>query len=146
MTILDTIRQALPDAPHPARTLAPLTLAFVGDTVYDLYVRTMLCGTLDAPPQKMHLAASGLVCAAAQAQAAARLLPLLTEDETAVFKRGRNAHCGTVPKNARVADYHAATGLEALVGYLFLSGNDARLNELMELALKGKDPHGTEER
>ncbi len=138
MSIRDTIQQALPDAARNVRLLAPLTLAFVGDTVYDLYVRTRLCGSIDAPPHTMHALSSGYVCAAGQARAAFRLLPTLTADELAVYKRGRNAHCGTVPKNARVADYHAATGLEALVGYLYLSNQDERLNEIMRIALEGE--------
>ena len=72
---------------------------------------------------------------AAQAEALRRILPLLSEEECAVFKRGRNAHMGTIPKHAQIADYRAATGLEALFGYLYLSGADARLAELMRMAL-----------
>ena len=119
------------------RQLAPLTLAYVGDTVYDLYVRTRLIETRDDTPHGYHAAAAKTVCAAAQAAAYRRIEPELTEEERAVFRRGRNAHCGTVPKNANVTDYHAASGFEALIGYLYLSGADERLNTLMNRALEG---------
>jgi len=143
MTIIDTIRAAFPDAPHrDPKQLAPLTLAYVGDTVYDLCVRSYLVSRADATPHALHLAAARLVCAAGQARTAQRLTPLLTSEELAVFKRGRNAHAGTMPKNATVADYHAATGLEALMGYLYLSGNDARISELMQIGLTGEEHVG----
>lgn len=118
-----------------ARQLAPLTLAYIGDTVYDLYVRTLLVDTLGITPHGLHLAASKHVCAAAQAAALRRIEPMLTEDERGVYKRGRNAHCGTVPKNASISDYHAASGLEALIGYLYLTGDEARISTLMRAAL-----------
>ena len=76
-----------------------------------------------------------MVCAAGQAAAYRRMEQSLTTEEAAVFKRGRNAHSGTMPKNASAADYHTATGLEALIGWLFLTGSDARLNELMQYFL-----------
>lgn len=119
-----------------ARLLAPLTLAFIGDTVYDLYVRTWLLDTMDATPHGLHLAAAKHVCAAAQARAFRRIEPILTPEEQGVFKRGRNAHSGTVPKNASITDYHAASGLEALIGYLYLTGDETRLSELMAEALR----------
>ena len=114
------------------RQLAPLALAQIGDTVCDLYARIYLNDQFARSPHELHLAASKFVCAAGQAAAYRRMEPHLTEEEFALFKRGRNAHSGTMPKNASAADYHTATGLETLVGWLFLCGNDARLNELME--------------
>lgn len=114
---------------------APLVLAYMGDTVYDLYVRTMLLSQGDSTAHGFHMRASRLVCAAAQAAAARRLLPLFTTEETAVFKRGRNAHMGTIARNASIADYRAATGLEAVLGYLYLLGQDERIGELMQTAL-----------
>lgn len=113
------------------RQLSPLALAQIGDTVCDLYARVYLNDQFARTPRELHLAASKFVCAAGQAAAYRRMEPHLTEEEAAMFKRGRNAHSGTMPKNASAADYHTATGLETLVGWLFLSGNDARLNELM---------------
>ena len=114
------------------RQLSPLALAQIGDTVCDLYARVYLNDQFARSPHELHIAASKFVCAAGQAAAYRRMEPHLTEEEFALFKRGRNAHSGTMPKNASAADYHTATGLETLVGWLFLCGNDARLNELME--------------
>ena len=122
-----------------ANQAAPLTLAFVGDTVYDLYVRTRLLDTRSAAPHALHLSAAKLVCAAGQAEAFRRVEPELTEEEHAVYKRGRNAHSGTLPKNASVADYHTASGFEALIGWLYLSGQDARMTQLMRRAFHKED-------
>ena len=113
------------------RQLSPLALAQIGDTVCDLYARVYLNDQFARSPHELHIAASKYVCAAGQAAAYRRMEPHLSEEELALFKRGRNAHSGTMPKNATAADYHTATGLEALVGWLFLGGADARLNELM---------------
>lgn len=120
------------DLSFHAAQLSPLVLAYMGDTIYDLYVRTQLLHSSDATPHGLHMAAAAKVCAAAQAAASARVLPLLNEQELAIYRRGRNAHMGTVPKNASIADYRAATGLEAMIGYLYLSGNDARLHVIMQ--------------
>ncbi len=113
------------------RLMSPLVLAYIGDTVYDLYVRTQLLLTSDATAHGLHVMATKRVCAKAQAEAVQRILPTLTEDEQYIYRRGRNSHMGTVPKHAQMADYRAATGLEALLGYLYLKGEDDRLNELM---------------
>ena len=121
------------------RQLSPLVLAYVGDTVYDLYVRTRLILSSDATAHGLHMQATRLVCAKAQAAALYAMLDKLTEEELSIYKRGRNSHMGTVPKNAAIQDYRAATGLEALVGYLYLSGMDERLTELMSLALSPKE-------
>ncbi len=111
-------------------SLSPLTLAFVGDTVFDLLVRSELVCEANRPVNALHKAASTRVCASAQAAAIAKILPFLTEDEEAVFKRGRNAHTGGIPKNQSSADYHYATGLECLFGWLYLKGETERINEL----------------
>ena len=126
-------------AARNAKQAAPLTLAYVGDTVYDLYVRTHLFDTLDATPHMLHMTAAKHVCAAGQAAAFRRVEPMLTDEERAVYKRGRNAHSGTLPKNASVADYHTASGFEALIGWLYLSGQDARMTQLMRRALSQED-------
>ena len=132
MAMIDEIRRATQAkvCVNP-RQLAPLALAQIGDTVCDLYARIYLNDQFARSPHELHLAASKFVCAAGQTAAYRRMEPHLTEDEAAVFRRGRNAHSGTMPKNASAADYHTATGLEAMVGWLFLSGADERLNELM---------------
>ncbi len=111
-------------------SLSPLTLAFVGDTVFDLLTRSELVCEANRPVNALHNMASKKVCAAAQAESIKKVLPILTEDETAVFKRGRNAHTGGIPKNASSADYHYATGLESLFGWLYLKGQNERIIEL----------------
>ena len=109
-----------------------LTLAFIGDSVFDLLVREMLVVEANRPANRLHNLAVERVCAAAQAQAARKLLDecFLTDEETAILKRGRNAHTNHSPKNASEQDYHYATGLEALFGYLYLAGERDRLQAL----------------
>ena len=112
------------------RTVSPLALAFVGDGVYEMLVRERLVCLANRPPRELHREAVKLVRAEAQAEAVERMMPLLTEKEIAVFKRGRNAH------TARNSDaYHRATGLETLFGYLYLSGDIARVRELFDIAM-----------
>ena len=131
-------------APRDPDSMAPLALAFVGDTVYDLYIRTMLVDTVDASPHGLHLMASSFACAAGQAKAYRRIEPDLSEEERTVFRRGRNAHSGTVPKNAAVSDYRTVTGLEALVGWLYLKDREERLDQLFHRIVEeehgGKEP------
>lgn len=129
--IIDKVSGAMGCNKKDPRLLNPLVLAYIGDTVYDLYVRTHLLLTSDATAHGLHLMATKRVCAKAQAEAVQRIMPGLTEDEQYIFRRGRNSHMGTVPKHAQMAHYRAATGLEALLGYLYLKGEDDRLNELM---------------
>ena len=114
-------------------SLSPLTLAFIGDTVFDLLVRSELVCEANRPVNALHKSASQRVCAAAQAMGIKKILPLLTEKEEAVFKRGRNSHTGGIPKNASSADYHYATGLESLFGWLYLTEQSERITELYEL-------------
>ena len=122
-------------APADPSQLAPLSLAYMGDTVYDLFVRTLLLETTTLTVNGLHKRAAKLVCAKAQAEAFRAIEPLLKEKELAIFKRGRNSHIGTVPKSASIMDYRTATGLEALIGFLYLSGENDRLNEIMRLIL-----------
>jgi len=113
--------------------LSPLTLAFVGDTVFDLFVREKLVCEANRPVNRLHKAATEYVKASAQAEAVQKILPSLTEKELSVLKRGRNAHTNHKAKNASEGDYHYATALEALFGYLYLSGEAERLRELFDL-------------
>ena len=113
-----------------AKLLSPLNLAFVGDTVFDLFVRETLVCQANRPVNKLHKEATKMVKAQAQAEAAQKILPLLTEEEMSVFKRGRNAHTNHKAKNASEGDYHYATAVEALFGYLYLKGKIDRLREL----------------
>ncbi len=120
------------------RTYSPLTLAYIGDGVYEALIRTYLVGKGNAPVGRLHKRSSALVSAKAQAVIVKALLPHLTEEEAQVYKRGRNAHPSTVAKNATVADYRRATGFEALVGYLYLKEDWKRLTELVKIGLKSK--------
>lgn len=113
--------------------ISPLTLAFVGDGVYDLLVRDYLVNLSNRPVGELNKIKVSFVNCTSQAKFAQFLLPHLTEKETAVYKRGRNAAPKTTAKNGSVADYHSATGLESLFGYLHLSGEEARIQELFDL-------------
>ena len=119
--------------------LSILALAHVGDAVYELLVRTYLAGHGQARGIDLHRATVAMVKAGAQAKAAAVILPLLTEEERAVYKRGRNSHVNSVPRGASKAEYHAATGLEAVFGYLHLAGEDERARELFDAVLSARD-------
>lgn len=119
--------------PCDPTALSPLTLAFIGDGVFDLFVREQLVCRANCPVGVLHKTAVQHVCCQAQAEGVKKLFPILTEEEQAVYKRGRNAHTSRTPKNATPADYHAATGLEALFGYLYLKGELSRLKELFTL-------------
>lgn len=128
------LNASLPLTPQTARGYSPLALAFVGDSIYEAFIRTKLLLAANQSAAKLHRTAVSFVRAGAQALAMQALLPLLTEEEADIYKRGRNAHSHTVPKNADVTEYRAATGFEALVGYLYLSGQTDRLNHVMEQA------------
>jgi len=112
--------------------LSPLALAFVGDTVFDLLVKEQLINEANRPVGKLHVLTAGRVCAGAQAKASEYIMETLSEEEQAIFKRGRNAHSNHTPKNASEAEYHAATGLETLFGWLYLKGDNGRIKELFE--------------
>lgn len=136
--IVGAVRQALPCpglSDCDPTQLGPLVLAYIGDTVFDLYVRTQLVLSTRLTAHGLHLEAAKRVCASSQAESFKRIESMLTEEELAVYKRGRNGHMGTIPKNASIGDYRSATGLEAVIGWLYLKGNDARLNEIMRAIL-----------
>ena len=117
-------------------TLSPLTLAFLGDSVYEMFIRTKILGMGNRPASQLHKIAVGYVKAKAQATAAHKILEFLTDEETEIYKRGRNTNIHTVPKNADMADYRHATALEALIGYLYLKGDKARLEEILNIAFE----------
>ena len=114
-----------------AKQYAPLALAFVGDAVYSLLIRTKLLCERELTVNHLHKHAADEVKAEAQKELMTRILPLLTEEETTVYKRGRNAKSYTVAKHASVTDYRIATGFEALLGYLYLNGQTERILELL---------------
>ncbi|WP_414481587.1 Mini-ribonuclease 3 [Caldicoprobacter sp.] len=113
----------------------PLVLAYIGDTIYDLFVRTYLVMAYDAPVSKLHVRAINFVRAKGQADTLRHIERFLTQEELDVVRRGRNAKPGTMPRNATVADYRWATGFESLLGYLYLTGQDERLLEILDYIL-----------
>ena len=116
------------------RVYSPLVLAYVGDAVYELYVRSMLAHNAKSSVHKLHMEATDHVRCDSQADVIHGIYDELSEPERNVVRRGRNAHSGYVPKNADVSDYRYATGFEALLGYLFMRGEFDRLNYILELA------------
>ena len=122
--------------------LSPLDLAFLGDCVFELFVREQLVSEANRPNRDLHAAKVKLVNAEAQEAAYRVLQPLLTEREADVFRRGRNAHTHHTPKNMSSASYHAATGLETLFGYLYLNGELDRLREFFEIIYREATAHG----
>ena len=112
------------------RSISSIGLAHMGYAVFEVLVREWLCAHGKATGRGLHQATIRLVCAESQAEKAKSILPLLTEEEAAVFKRGRNAQVHTVPSHASRAQYREATALEALFGWLYLSGQRERVNEL----------------
>ena len=121
------------------KNVSNLGLAHIGDGVYELMVRTYLICSGKATNRDMHRAAVARVSARAQAKAASLILPELSREEMEIYKRGRNAHVHAVPHGATPGQYHAATGLETLFGFLYLTGKRERLNQLFEMILEGND-------
>lgn len=131
------------------RAYSPLTLAYIGDGIYELIIRTIAVRQGNRQANKLHRQASRYAKAQAQSEMMETLLPLLQEEELMIYKRGRNAKSYTTAKNASVNDYRRATGFEALMGYLYLDGNMTRLLELVKTALQSYTPGehtGTETR
>ncbi len=122
-----------------ATRMLPLALAFVGDAVYELYIRTHILSDGNMTAGALHKTAIKYVCAHGQAYAAEMLKDKLSEEETYIFKRGRNAWSATVPKNCNVTEYRQATGLEALIGYLHLIGEKDRTDEILSFCVSQID-------
>lgn len=116
--------------------VAPLILAHIGDAVYEVVIRTIALSKGNRAIEKVHRDSIKYVNAKYQAEMADRLIPILTEEEISMYKRGRNAKSATKAKNASVSDYRKATGLEALVGYLYLSHRNDRMLELIKEGMK----------
>ena len=123
-------------APDDIRASSTLGLAHLGDGVFELMVRSWLCLHGKATNKGLHKATVKYVAAPAQAAAAEKIIPLLTEEEGDVFRRGRNTSPHSVPKAASRADYQTATALEALFGWLYLQGRTERINQLFELMME----------
>lgn len=130
------IREAFGVEGVDVRTYSPLALAYIGDCVFDLVVRSVVVGRGNTRPSQLHQRTSRIVCAHTQSEMIEALEGELTEEEADVYRRGRNAKSATVAKNATVADYRRATGFEALLGYLYLTD---RLPRILELTRRGTE-------
>ena len=118
------------------RTYSPLTLAYIGDAIFELVIRTVLVERKNTQPEKLHKAATNIVKAETQARMIEALQESLTPEELSAYKRGRNAKAVTRAKNATMSDYRKATGFEALMGYLYLKGDMERMIELIHLGIE----------
>lgn len=134
--MLQLIRDSFQQKEVDIRTYSPLTLAYIGDSIYDLVIRTVVVMRGNAPANKLHHYTIRYVNATAQALLVDALLPELTEEEQVILKRGRNAKPYTKAKHATMAEYKKATALEALMGYLYLTGQEERM---LQLIRKGMD-------
>lgn len=133
-SLLDKIEENFDLKKSSAKQYSPLTLAYIGDAVYDLIIRTIIVEHGNAPVHKLHKSASSYVKAEAQAKLIHQLENDLSEEELLVYKRGRNAKSATSAKNASILDYRTATGFEALIGYLYL---DNQIERALQLVRKG---------
>ncbi|NUU59723.1 Mini-ribonuclease 3 [Paenibacillus agri] len=124
------------DPSKPARLLSPVVLAYVGDAIYEVAVRQYLVSLPNLRPNHLHRTATGLVSAKAQCAILAHLEPVLTEEEQNIARQGRNAKSGTIPKNANVLEYRHATAFECLIGYLYYTGQQARLQEIVHIGIE----------
>lgn len=136
LTILEQIKKSFGCKEVNVKTYSPLALAFLGDCVYDLIIRTIVVEQGNRSPRDLHKRTSSYVKASTQAYMIEALQEQLEEEEKAVYKRGRNAKSYTTAKNASVVDYRKATGFEALIGYLYLQNRMDRILELVKTALK----------
>ena len=121
----------LPIPEKVARLMNPVVLAFVGDAVYTLYIRTKACVGSDKKANDLNKESAAEVSAVSQAKKISEILPLLTEEELSIFKRARNTKKNTRAKHASVSEYNKSTGFEAVVGYLYLTGQEERIHEIL---------------
>lgn len=134
--MLDDLRE-IEFTTDEARRLNPLQLALVGDAVYELYIRNyILSNNKELSVHKIHVKAINYVKAKSQSTIIQNIEHMLTEEELFIYKRGRNAKSGTIPKNAEVLDYRNATGFEALIGYLHLTGNKERISLILQKSIE----------
>ncbi|MBE5940343.1 MAG: ribonuclease III [Lachnospiraceae bacterium] len=133
--IFGTIAEQLELDVKDANTYSPLVLAYIGDVVYELFVRTVVATKGNTQVNKMHQKSAALVKAETQAKIIRILIDELSEEEQAVYRRGRNAKSYTSAKHASISDYRTATGFEALLGYLYLNGETERLSQLVKRSL-----------
>ena len=135
ITILEAIKRDFDCEEIDIRTYSPLTLAYIGDAVYDLVIRTVVVERGNTSANKLHHKTVTYVNARVQARMIEALMDELTEEEQMIYKRGRNAKSYTTAKNATVIEYRKATGFEALCGYLYLTGKQERMLSLIKKAI-----------
>ena len=139
VTLLNQIKETFDCGDVDVKTYSPLALAFIGDGIFEIIIRTVVVERGNRSADGLHKTKSRVVNAKVQAKMAEALLEELTEEELACYKRGRNAKSHTAAKNASIAEYRKATGLEALFGYLYLLGKEERILELTKLGLEMVD-------
>ena len=132
-SLLSLIKDVFPTGEQEINSYSPVVLAYIGDAVYELVVRSMLVLKANEPVQKLHKKATGYVKAATQSAIILSIMEELTEDEVAIYKRARNSKQHTTPKNGDIGEYHKATGFEAVIGYLYLLGNEERIIKLIKM-------------
>lgn len=132
---LEQVRNEVPGRSGSPEAYPPLVLAYIGDAVYEVYIRTLLVGGSNAPVHILHKRSTDYVKAKAQSDTVHRIMENLTPDEQDIVRRGRNAKSGTIPKNADVTEYKYATGFESLIGYLYLKGDTERLMHVLKMAV-----------
>ena len=120
-----------------ANQYSPLVLAFIGDAVYDLIIKSIVISKGNAPVNKLQKETKKYVQASEQASICRKIMDILTEEEMTIYKRGRNTK-SSVPKNASISDYRTATGLEALIGYLYITNNIPRIMEILAIGIENK--------
>ncbi len=138
LSLLSRIKEEFSCEPVDVRTYSPLTLAFIGDCVFDLIIRTVVVERGNRAANGLHKSKSAIVKAQTQAEMREALLPELTAEENSVYRRGRNAKSYTTAKNASIGDYRKATGFEALIGYLYLQDDMDRVIYLVKKGLQEK--------
>ena len=139
LSFLSLIKKTFAVKEVDVRAYSPLTLAYIGDAVYDVIIRTVVVERSNRPANELHKRTSSFVKAQTQAEMIEALRPLHSEEEEAVYKRGRNAKSYTSAKNASIGDYRKATGFEALIGYLYLQDKTERVLELVKTGLETID-------
>lgn len=139
LSMLQQIKESFDCEQMDVRTYSPLTLAFIGDCVFDLIIRTVIVERANRSPDSLHKSKSRVVKAGTQAAMVEALMDILSDEEKGYYRRGRNAKSYTTAKNASLADYKKATGFEALLGYLYLTDRTDRILELTKEGLKRLD-------
>ncbi|NBH83097.1 ribonuclease III [bacterium C-53] len=143
LNLKDYVIKSFGEAKTNPKEYSPLALAFIGDAVYSLVIRTIIVDRGNVPVNRLHKETTSLVKAEAQAAVAEALHPLLTQEEEAIYRRGRNAKSGSSAKNASIQDYRKATGMEALTGYLYLKGDMERIVTLLKMGMELTGQYGT---